>query len=292
VNKKQAAIELLKRRKARGDLHSYIQYINPDYIASDFSREVCQSIDAFLTNMMAGKRPVLVLGAPPQHGKSDIVSRYLPSYFFGKFPDQRVAGLSYGKDLASDMNRDVQRIMMGPEYAVLFPDSSLSKKRITPGDVEYYNLYLSESYKTITLAADMTVTNNFSQNGFGSVFNGNKLFVGGDFSNTRASGGFSGTTIIELNGTDNQTISSAGGAFGTDIIINKTAGTLYLSGTIPIIKDWTWTAGTVDAGTSTLKFTDTFTDFIPGNVYYYNIEINKTTFHDLTLLGDLNVHNE
>jgi len=136
VNRKGAAIELLKRRKARGDLQSYIEYINPDYIVSDFSLAVCKSIDEFLADMMAGKRPVLVLGAPPQHGKSDIVSRYLPSYFFGKFPDQRVAGLSYGKDLASDMNRDVQRIMMGEEYKALFPGSSLNKKRVAFGDVE------------------------------------------------------------------------------------------------------------------------------------------------------------
>ena len=136
MNRKGAAIELLKRRKARGDLQSYIEYINPDYIVSDFSLAVCKSIDEFLADMMAGKRPVLVLGAPPQHGKSDIVSRYLPSYFFGKFPDQRIAGLSYGKDLASDMNRDVQRIMMGEEYKALFPGSSLNKKRVAFGDVE------------------------------------------------------------------------------------------------------------------------------------------------------------
>jgi predicted phage terminase large subunit-like protein len=136
VNKKEAAIELLRRRKARTCLHSFIQYMNPEYIVSDFSREVCRCIDVFLVEMMAGKRPILVLGAPPQHGKSDIVSRYLPAYFFGKFPDQRVAGLSYGKDLASDMNRDVQRIMMGEEYAIIFPESSLNKKRVAFGDVE------------------------------------------------------------------------------------------------------------------------------------------------------------
>jgi predicted phage terminase large subunit-like protein len=136
VNKKEAAIELLKRRKARSNLHSFIRYINPDYIVSTFSVEVCQSIDDFLVKMMNGNRPVLVLGAPPQHGKSDIVSRYLPAYFFGLFPDQRVGGLSYGKDLASDMNRDVQRIMMGDEYKVLFPDSSLNKKRVAFGDIE------------------------------------------------------------------------------------------------------------------------------------------------------------
>ena len=136
MNKKEAAIELLKRRKARSNLQSFIRFINPDYILSTFSVQVCQSIDDFLVEMMSGKRPVLVLGAPPQHGKSDIVSRYLPAYFFGLFPDQRVGGLSYGKDLASDMNRDVQRIMMGDEYKALFPGSSLNKKRVAFGDVE------------------------------------------------------------------------------------------------------------------------------------------------------------
>lgn len=136
MNKKEAAIELLARRKARGDLQSFIKYINPDYIVSDFSKEVCASIDKFIVEMMNGERPVLVLGAPPQHGKSDIVSRYFPAYFFGNFPDLRVAGLSYSADLASDMNRDVQRIMMGDEYKVLFPDSSLNKKRVVTVDVE------------------------------------------------------------------------------------------------------------------------------------------------------------
>ncbi len=136
MNRADAAKELLARRKARSSLHEFIQYINPDYIISVFSLSVCTEIDTFLVNMMEGKRPVLVLGAPPQHGKSDIVSRYLPPYFFGKFPDQRVAGLSYGKDLASDMNRDVQRIMLGQEYKNLFPESSLNKRRAINVDME------------------------------------------------------------------------------------------------------------------------------------------------------------
>src|SRR5690554_5852577 len=116
VSKREAATELLRRRAARSCLHSFIQYINPEYITSAFSEEVCQEIDTFLVDMINGLRPVLILGAPPQHGKSDIVSRYLPAYAFGKWPDLRTGGLSYGKDLASDMNRDVQRIMMGEEY--------------------------------------------------------------------------------------------------------------------------------------------------------------------------------
>ncbi|MDC9591883.1 terminase, partial [Xenorhabdus sp. XENO-10] len=101
VSAEAAAAELLRRREARSDLQAFIRYINADYIVSDFSRQVCAALDEFLMDMMAGQRPVLILGAPPQHGKSDIVSRYLPAYFFGRYPDMRVAGLSYGKDLAS-----------------------------------------------------------------------------------------------------------------------------------------------------------------------------------------------
>lgn len=126
ISKADAARELLRRREARASLLAFIRYINPDYIVSDFSRTVCAELQQFLRDVMAGLRPVLVLEAPPQHGKSDMVSRYLPAFVFGHFPHLRIAGLSYAKDLASDMNRDVQSIMSTPEYALLFPLSSMA----------------------------------------------------------------------------------------------------------------------------------------------------------------------
>lgn len=73
--------EEIEREIARRSLHEFIQYINPEYITSHFSQTVCDALDQFLVDMMKGKRPKLILGAPPQHGKSDIVSRYLPAYF-------------------------------------------------------------------------------------------------------------------------------------------------------------------------------------------------------------------
>jgi len=128
VSKQQAAQELLRRRGARSSLHQFIQYINPDYIVSEFSATVCAALDQFILDMIVGVRPILILGAPPQHGKSDIVSRYLPAYFFGRLPEMRVGALSYSSDLAGDMNADVQRIMSMPEYRHLFPESWLGNK--------------------------------------------------------------------------------------------------------------------------------------------------------------------
>lgn len=136
ITKADAARELLRRREARRSLLSFIRYINPEYIVSDFSRQVCAALEQFVIDCMNGERPVLILGAPPQHGKSDIVSRYLPAWVFGHYPDLRIAGLSYAKDLASDMNRDVQKIMLSPEYALLFPGSSLVAKRVVTVETE------------------------------------------------------------------------------------------------------------------------------------------------------------
>lgn len=132
----EAALELLKRRKARKNLLDFILYIDPEYIVSDFARDVCAALQQFLEDQQNGLRPVLILQAPPQHGKSQIVSRYLPAWLFGQNPDLSIGGLSYGKDLASDMNRDVQRIMLSEEYKRIFPEASLNAKRVVTIEVE------------------------------------------------------------------------------------------------------------------------------------------------------------
>jgi len=136
ISKADAARELLRRREARASLLAFIRYINPDYIVSDFAIQVCAELERFLADSLAGLRPLLILEAPPQHGKSDMVSRYLPAFIFGHYPNLRIAGLSYAKDLASDMNRDVQRIMMSPAYGVLFPKSCLNQKRVVTVEAE------------------------------------------------------------------------------------------------------------------------------------------------------------
>lgn len=136
ITKAEAARELLRRRLARRSLHSFTCFIQDDYITSAFSISVCKALDEFIVDLEAGRRPILVLQAPPQHGKSQLVSRMFPGYLLGRMPNLSVAGLSYAKDLASDMNRDIQRIMLSPEYGRLFPDSRLNAKRVVTMDVE------------------------------------------------------------------------------------------------------------------------------------------------------------
>lgn len=121
---------VLLAEQARRHMADFVSYIMPDYIHSAFSRAVCTALDEFLESVVTGKRPVDLFQAPPQHGKSQLVSRMFPPYALGRYPHLRIAACSYAADLARDMNRDVQRIMLGEEYAVLFPESSLNPKRV------------------------------------------------------------------------------------------------------------------------------------------------------------------
>lgn len=116
-----AAAELLRRREARGSLGKYISYTTPDYVESYFSTTVCAALDQFILDMQAGLRPIIIFQAPPQHGKSEIVSRKLPAYLLGKFPDWRIAAASYANTLAGAMSLDVRRNLVEPEHQRLFP---------------------------------------------------------------------------------------------------------------------------------------------------------------------------
>ena len=127
---REQQLRALQAEQARRNMSSFVSYTKPDYTHNPFSIAVCRELDAFLVDVMAGKRPVLVLQAPPQHGKSELVSRRFPAYAFGRYPNIRMAACSYGDDLAQDMNRDVQRIMMEDAYKGIFPESYLNPKRV------------------------------------------------------------------------------------------------------------------------------------------------------------------
>lgn len=83
---------------------------------------VCRVLNAFARREIRR----LVITLPPRHSKSQIVSRHLPAFILGRNPDARIIGASYSDSLASRMNRDIQRIMEGPAYRRIFPETRLS----------------------------------------------------------------------------------------------------------------------------------------------------------------------
>jgi predicted phage terminase large subunit-like protein len=87
---------------------------------------LCEYLDRFAAKEIRR----LMVFMPPRHGKSELVSRKLPAFIFGRYPDVAIIATSYTSDLAQRMNRDVQHIIDSPAYKELFPDTSLFGKNI------------------------------------------------------------------------------------------------------------------------------------------------------------------
>jgi hypothetical protein len=86
-----------------------------------FHAELARLLEEFLSDVIAKRSPRLMLFAPPQHGKSELVSRRFPAYVLGREPWLRIIATSYGASLAFDLSSDVQAIMDGDLYHRLFP---------------------------------------------------------------------------------------------------------------------------------------------------------------------------
>ena len=123
INARQHA---LKVRRARTNILDYTRATMDDFRESWHHRKVASLLDEFVNKDI--KR--LILDLPPRHTKSQFVSRELPSYILGKYPDAKVISCSYGADLASMMNRDVQKIMDGQIYHEIFPNTRLNDSNI------------------------------------------------------------------------------------------------------------------------------------------------------------------
>lgn len=106
---------------------AFVQHVQPGYLMGWVHERICAELDRFLQAVVEGKSPRLMLTMPPRHGKTTLASRCFPAYALGRYPDMSIIATSYSADLASRINRDVQRIMDDALYADLFPESSLSK---------------------------------------------------------------------------------------------------------------------------------------------------------------------
>lgn len=114
------------RVRGRNGILNFVTYINPRYQISRHHLVAARLLNAFV----AGKIKRLIIIWPPRHGKSELVSRALPAYLLGRNPDMEVMAASYSATLAHAMNRDVQRIIMSPQYRELFPATQLNEKNV------------------------------------------------------------------------------------------------------------------------------------------------------------------
>lgn len=121
-----ALLQELAIREARQSFWAFRQYLHPKMKLGWWQREVCRELQRFQEDMVAGRRPKLVIEAPPQHGKSRMVVEFL-AWLAGRDPDLRVIYASYSERLGVRANMNLQRIYAMPRYQMVFPSTRTSQ---------------------------------------------------------------------------------------------------------------------------------------------------------------------
>ena len=94
-----------------------------------FPRSLAQKLRTFWNDFKAGKRPVMLLMTPPQHGKSLSVIDFI-GWAVGHDPELRVVYSSFSDRLGIRANLRLQRALDSLAYRRIFPLTRLNDKHI------------------------------------------------------------------------------------------------------------------------------------------------------------------
>jgi hypothetical protein len=97
-------------------------FASPWNITSWWTEEIARAMQQLYEDLVAGKRPMLAIGSPPQHGKSWAATDLI-AWVAGKNPDLKAIYASYSDELGTRTNVDLQRMMQTPQYKQIFPDT-------------------------------------------------------------------------------------------------------------------------------------------------------------------------
>ena len=94
--------------------------------------EVTNELQVFYDDLVAGKKPMLIIEAPPQHGKSDLVKDFI-AWLAGKDPSKKTIYASFSERLGVRANLSLQRLYTRKVYRDIFPYTSINEKNVVTG---------------------------------------------------------------------------------------------------------------------------------------------------------------
>ena len=115
----------LQNEFARRDFLAYRKLISPKLKMGWFHREICYALEDFYEQLISGQKPVLILQAPPQHGKSRAIIDFI-SWVSGKNPDLETFYTAFSDRLGVRANLRLQRTYDSEIYKQIFPELKIS----------------------------------------------------------------------------------------------------------------------------------------------------------------------
>lgn len=134
----QQQIALLKRQKAiveaRDDLLRFTQYTMPNpanpsdfenslYDATRMHRIIAKDLEA----VERGEIRRLIFCMPPRHGKTELATKRLASWFLGRHPEQQIIVGTYNDVLANRFGSETREILKSKLFKQVFPDCVLRR---------------------------------------------------------------------------------------------------------------------------------------------------------------------
>lgn len=92
------------------DYCEYVKYVHHGaWKKTRFHHFLCKFVQNFIERETKLPYEILIITTPPQHGKSQSLTETLPSWYLGKYPDNRVIEISYNEDFAIKFGRANRR---------------------------------------------------------------------------------------------------------------------------------------------------------------------------------------
>ena len=105
--------------EARANFWAFRRYIRPNMLWGWWVEKVSIELQMFYGDIVAGKRPTLVLMTPPQHGKTTAAEDFT-AWLAGRHPDWKTIYASYSDELGVQRNLNLQRIIQSRRYRSIF----------------------------------------------------------------------------------------------------------------------------------------------------------------------------
>ena len=116
----------MRAAQAGESFYWFRRLIRPQMLTGWWTDNIEAGLQKFYEDFMAGRRPKLAMGAPPQHGKS-LAATDFTAWVAGKNPDRKTIFGSYSDELGMRTNLDVQRIIKSPNFQLAFPHMQIDQ---------------------------------------------------------------------------------------------------------------------------------------------------------------------
>lgn len=117
----RAMYAALKARMAREKFAEFAKVMRPKLVFDPVHNLICDHLDAVLR----GDIWRLMIFAPPQVGKSTLVSELFPAYWVARRSNDPIVLASYSDELATDKSYAARQAVASEEFQAVFPDIKL-----------------------------------------------------------------------------------------------------------------------------------------------------------------------